>query len=50
MGFTFENKAKTDAKNPIVQKWENLMSTYQEKLPGVKNGEKWQLMKKIFKV
>jgi L-rhamnose mutarotase len=49
-GFSFEKKAKADAENPIVQKWESLMSTYQEKLPGVKNDEKWQLMKKIFKV
>jgi L-rhamnose mutarotase len=49
-GFSFEKKARADAENPIVQKWESLMSTYQEKLPGVKNDEKWQLMKNIFKV
>jgi L-rhamnose mutarotase len=48
--FTFENKAKLDADNPTVQKWENLMSKYQDKLPGVKNDEKWQLMKNIFEV
>lgn len=48
-GFTFEKKARLDAENPIVQKWENLMSTYQEKLPGVKKKEKWQLMKRIYK-
>lgn len=47
-GFSFEKKAKADAENPVVQEWERLMSTYQEKLPGVKNDEKWQLMKKIF--
>jgi L-rhamnose mutarotase len=49
-GFSFEKKARTDAENPIVQEWESLMSKYQEKLPGVKNDEKWQLMKNIFKV
>lgn len=49
-GFSFEKKVMADAENPVVQEWEMLMSAYQQKLPGVKNDEKWQLMKKIFKV
>jgi L-rhamnose mutarotase len=46
--FSFEKKAVLDANNPIVQRWENLMSTYQQELPGSKGEGKWQLMKKIF--
>jgi len=48
--FSFEEKAKADASNPIVQEWENLMGKYQQNLPGSKAGEKWQLMTRIFKV
>jgi L-rhamnose mutarotase len=46
--FSFERKAEMDANNPTVQKWENLMSTYQQQLPGSTGNGKWQLMKKIF--
>lgn len=46
--FSFERKAELDANNPKVQEWENLMSTYQQKLPGNQGNEKWQLMKRIF--
>ncbi|PSL07322.1 L-rhamnose mutarotase [Cecembia rubra] len=46
--FSFERKNEIDANSPIVQQWENLMSTYQQALPGSKSGEKWQLMKRIF--
>ncbi len=46
--FTFEKKAEMDANNPKVQEWENLMSSFQQKLPGTAENEKWQLMKKIF--
>ena len=46
--FSFERKAELDANNPKVQEWEGLMSKYQQKLPGSTDGEKWQLMKKIF--
>ncbi|MCL6258770.1 L-rhamnose mutarotase [Aquiflexum sp. TKW24L] len=46
--FSFERKAELDANNPKVQEWENLMSTYQQKLPNSKVNEKWQLMKRIF--
>ena len=46
--FSFENKAALDAKNEIVQKWEELMWEYQQALPIAKPGEKWMLMDKIF--
>lgn len=46
--FSFERKADLDAKNPFVQEWENLISTYQQQLPGTTKNVKWQLMKKIF--
>jgi len=46
-GFTFERKAKLDAENPIVQEWENLMSTFQQPLSSSAN-EKWQIMEEIF--
>lgn len=48
--FTLENKGKSDAQNPVVQKWEELMSTYQKSLPNTKPGEKWVLMERIFKL
>lgn len=47
--FTFEKKALFDATNPKIAEWENLMSKFQVPLPWAKNGEKWVLMKKIFK-
>jgi L-rhamnose mutarotase len=34
----------------MVNKWEDLMWTYQQALPGSKVGEKWQLMTKIFDI
>ena len=46
--FTFEAKAAADAANPIVQEWETLMWTYQQALPGVPPGQKWQLMERIW--
>lgn len=48
--FTLENKGKMDAHNPIVEKWEKLMWTYQKALPKTKSGEKWVLMERIFKL
>ena len=47
-GFSFEEKAQQDAANPKVQEWETLLWQYQQALPGVNPGEKWQLMRKIF--
>lgn len=46
--FSFETKAVADTANPAVQKWEELMWTYQQALPTAKPGDKWVLMKKIF--
>ena len=46
--FSFEAKSKADAENPIVQKWENFMWTFQQALPMANPGEKWVMMKQIF--
>lgn len=46
--FNFEEKAKADQSNSILQKWETLMWKYQQAIPGSKPGEKWRLMEKIF--
>ncbi len=48
--FSFEAKAQIDIESEILQKWEDLMWTYQQALPGSKQGEKWQLMETIFKM
>ncbi|NBB19580.1 L-rhamnose mutarotase [Runella sp. CRIBMP] len=48
--FSFEEKAAADAANPKVQEWENLMWHYQQALPMAKEGEKWMMMKNIFKL
>jgi len=47
--FSFEAKAALDENNPIVQKWENLMWKYQQKVPIAKEGEKWLLLNEIFR-
>lgn len=46
--FSFEEKAKMDQQNSIVQKWETLMWKYQQALPNANPGEKWKLMDLIF--
>ena len=46
--FSFEKKALLDKNNEKVQKWEDLMLSFQQALPGSKPGEKWILLKKIF--
>lgn len=48
--FDFEKKAEMDAGNAKVQEWETLMWNYQQALPGANPGEKWVLMKQIFKL
>ncbi|QDH80063.1 L-rhamnose mutarotase [Echinicola soli] len=48
--FSFEKKAAMDAINPKVKEWEDLMWTYQQGLPGISEGEKWQVMKKVFEL
>ena len=46
--FSFEKKAAADAANENVQKWETLMWTYQQALPGAQPGEKWKQMDALF--
>ena len=46
--FNKVKKAKMDAANPKVQKWEKLMWKYQKSIPGLPKGTKWGLMNKIF--
>lgn len=46
--FSFEKKSASDASNPKVQEWEQLMWKYQQAIPTALPGEKWVLMKKIF--
>ena len=48
--FSFEEKAEADRKNPKVQEWEKLMWTFQQALPDAKQGEKWRLMERIYKL
>ncbi|QEC43424.1 L-rhamnose mutarotase [Pseudobacter ginsenosidimutans] len=48
--FSFEKKNAADATNPEVQRWEELMWTYQQALPTAKAGEKWMKMNKIFQL
>ena len=48
--LTEKNKKKLDLKNPIVQKWESLMSNYQKKIEFSKTKEKWVKMDKIFEL
>lgn len=46
--FSFEQKNKMDLANPIVQKWEKLMSQYQIPIPWAKPGQKWTPLNLIF--
>jgi L-rhamnose mutarotase len=48
--FSFKEKSKMDEQSPKVQEWEQLMWKYQKALPTAKQGEKWMLMDKIFKL
>jgi L-rhamnose mutarotase len=48
--FSFEKKKQLDQANPVVHKWETLMSTFQSPLPGSGPGEKWILMERVFKL
>lgn len=48
--FTFEEKARLDQHNPAVQEWESLMWNFQQSMPWALEGEKWQLMHKVFEV
>ena len=46
--FSFERKQALDGDNPAVQRWETLMDTYQQRLPGTPKGQKWTLMDRVF--
>ena len=46
--FSFEEKSKMDASNSKVQAWEELMDTFQQRLPWAEDGVKWVLMQEIF--
>lgn len=46
--FTFEEKTRLDQHNKKVMEWEELMWKYQQRLPGVADGSKWQVMERIF--
>ena len=48
--FSFAKKAEADRKNPKVQEWEKLMWTFQQPLPDAKQGEKWRLMERIYRL
>jgi L-rhamnose mutarotase len=48
--FSFDKKNSIDSSNPKVQEWENLMWKYQQAIPKANPGEKWVLMKNIFKL
>ncbi|MCM4153781.1 L-rhamnose mutarotase [Arenibacter sp. N53] len=48
--FSFEKKAKIDAKYPENEKWEEIMWKFQQALPFAKPGEKWMEMEKVFKL
>jgi len=49
-GFSFEQKDKADAADPLVQEWEALVGQYQQSLPWAKPGEKWVVMNPIFRL
>ena len=48
--FSFEKKAAMDDANPAVQAWETLMWRFQKPLKEAQKGEKWLLMRPIFKL
>ena len=48
--FDPEKKAGMDAANPVVQRWEKLMETFQQALPWAGDAEKWVTMERIFKL
>lgn len=48
--YSAELKAQADAANQKVQEWEQLMWKFQQPLPWAKEGEKWILMDRIFKL
>ena len=48
--FDSKKKEELDARNPVVQRWEKLMWTYQQALPSAKPGQKWVQLERIFQL
>jgi L-rhamnose mutarotase len=46
--FSLEGKATSDAADPDVQRWEELMWRFQQPLPWAAPGEKWVPARKIY--
>ena len=46
--FSFEKKAAMDLASPIVQKWETLMSLFQQQITWAPKNVKWILMERVF--
>ncbi|HEY2349662.1 MAG TPA: L-rhamnose mutarotase [Puia sp.] len=46
--FSFEKKAAMDLSNPVVQKWETLMSEFQQTIHWAPRAVKWLLMERVF--
>jgi len=46
--FSFAAKAATDAANPKVQEWEDLMGQFQQPLRQSRPGQRWVWMDRIF--
>jgi L-rhamnose mutarotase len=46
--FSFERKAAMDLANPVVQKWETLMSEFQQQIPWARPDVKWIPMERVF--
>ncbi len=48
--FSPEAKARADANNPEVQRWEDLMWRFQRPLPWAEPGQKWVPCQKIYDI
>lgn len=46
--FDWEDQMKKLSELPRQQEWEDFMSKFQQALPDTPEGEKWQMMNKIF--
>jgi L-rhamnose mutarotase len=47
-GFSLDAKARADANDPDVQRWEQLMWRFQQRLPWSAPGQKWVPAEKIY--
>jgi len=46
--FSLQSKARADAADPEVQRWEKLMWQFQQPLPWSETGQKWVPAEKIY--